>query len=159
MWLQHYEITDHAWHLADHLGSALDDADGARYASGFGTLRVAMEHKLTDRLLLLAERYFDDIETLTNEEFAAVEERAAGLPDVISVERRGNGARLIRKGHDVTNQEGEVVEQISPYWHVLKHHDATVGPPTIQETFATGVIDVEQLVDHARRNARFTAGI
>lgn len=152
-WLQHYEFTDRAWHLADHVNSALDDADQARYASAFGTLRTAMEHGLTDRLLLLAERYFDDIETVTNEQFAEVEERAAGMPDVISVERRGNGARLVRKGHDVTNEEGEVVEQISPYWHVLKHHDATIGPPTIQEKFASGIIDVEQLKDHAQHNA------
>ena len=112
-----------------------------------------MEHELTDRLLLLAERYYDDIETLTSQEFADVEVRAAGLPDIISVERRGNGARLIRKGHDVTNDDGEVVEQLSPYWRVFQHHNATIGPPGIQENFATGVIDIAHLVDHAQRNA------
>ena len=75
------------------------------------------------------------------------------MPDVISVERRGNGARLTRKGHDVTSEEGQVVEQISPYWHVLKHHDATIGPPEIQEAFADGIVEVEQLKEHAQRNA------
>jgi hypothetical protein len=111
VWLQHYESADRAWHLADHLNRPLDDTDRVRSASAFGTLRTGMWHELADRLLLLAERYFVDVEEADEEQFVAVEERTADMPDVVSVERRGNRARLVRNGHDIQNADGEVARR------------------------------------------------
>jgi hypothetical protein len=70
-----------------------------------------MWHELADRLLLLAERYFVDVEEADEEQFVAVEERTADMPDVVSVERRGNRARLVRNGHDIQNADGEVARR------------------------------------------------
>ena len=116
-----------------------------------------MEHALIDRLLLMADRYTEVIETLTNERFLALEaELAAGEADwttnTVTLERRGNGALLVREGHDVMS-DGVVVERISPYWGVLKEHNATLGPPQVQALFATGVIGTDQLEAEATRNA------
>jgi hypothetical protein len=131
VWLQHGEFAWRAWHLVDHLLSALDDADRSRYATAFGTLRTAMEHTLVDRLLLMADRYVEVIEAMTDDQFVNIEaELAAGEADwttnTLRLERWGNGARLVREGHNVMS-DGVVVERISPYWAVLKHDNA---PPT-----------------------------
>jgi hypothetical protein len=157
VWLQHSEFAWRAWYLGDHLASALDDAGRARYASAFGTLRTAMEHVLVDRLLLMADRCIEVIETMTEEQFLALEgELAAGEAEwtmnTVTLERWGNGARLVREGHNVI-KDGVVVERISPYWSVLKHHNATLGPPKAQAMFATGIIGTDQLEAEAQRNA------
>jgi hypothetical protein len=77
-WLQHTAFSWRAWYLADHLKSALDDADAARYPSAFGTLRTAMEHMLCDCLLLLADRYAETHEPYSADDIAAF--RAISLP-------------------------------------------------------------------------------
>jgi hypothetical protein len=53
---------------------------------------------------------------------------------VVSVERVRNGRalRLVRLGHKVRDDAGNVREGISPYWVAMEHYDASSGTPTFR---------------------------
>lgn len=151
IWMHHYEFADRAGDLADHLDTALDAVTARRYPSAFALIRTAMEHQVLDRLLLLADRYRERFEKLSDDEFDRWQkERAAGAAwaaDVEDLERRGQGAVVVRRGHDVRDASGAVVERISPYWPVVERHRPTLGPPSAQAEFFDGIGD---LADHEK---------
>lgn len=103
--------TSHSWHmawrdraglLARHLSAALALEAIAEYASAFAVIRTALEHHLTDRLIIAANRYEHEL-TAPSDEAADKLEREYRLlvtdpdSDVQSVRRlRGRRLRVMR---------------------------------------------------------------
>lgn len=156
VWSHHLEFAERARWLAGHLRAATVLADG-NIASSFVVLRTAMEHATLDELLLLADRYEQHVKT----EHRAFEELRAeyegGTADwtknVVIFERTKKGARLVRVGHPVTDDDGNVVEQISPYYPAFEHHDAILGPERYQDQLAAPFADPDRLREWARTNS------
>jgi hypothetical protein len=155
VWSHHLEFAERASQLADHLDAALELAPG-HVASAFALLRTAMEHACVDELLLLADRYreYTRVDEAT---FAVLQaEFEAGEADwtrnVVAFDRTRNGGSLVRTGHPVVDTDGNTVEQLSPYYPVLEHHDAILGPPASQSDLAEPFSDPDRLREWARRN-------
>lgn len=155
VWGHHLEFAERATHLAAHLEAAVSLSD-RHPSSAFVVLRTAMEQACVDELLLLADRYRERIKVEPAVFEALREEFDSGTADwssnVVTFERAKGGAVLVRTGHSVVNNEGEVVEQVSPYYPVLEHHDALLGPPDSQADVAEAFADPDRLRDWARRN-------
>ena len=75
-----------------------------------------------------------DPELVEEWEQAWVQKTEQWTRDVVSVERVRNGRalRLVRLGHKVRDDAGNVREQISPYWVAMEHYDAFLGHPDVQ---------------------------
>lgn len=121
-WVHHGEFARRTEQLAGHLEATLALAEEGRFPSAFAVARTALEHHLLDRLLLLADRYEEivrppDPELVEEWEQAWVQKTEQWTRDVVSVERVRNGRalRLVRLGHKVRDDAGNVREQISPY--------------------------------------------
>ena len=154
-WLHHTEYATRAGDLADHLESVIQLAASDRYASAFALLRTALEHSCVDELLLLADRYRDEVKADDASCTALEAEYQAGASwasNVVVFQRTKRGVALIRVGHDVKNDDGEVVEQLSPYYPVVNDHDAILGPPDAQADLAEAFSDPDQLRAWARQN-------
>ena len=156
IWIHHNELIDSASDLAEHLDAALDALERRRYAPAFAAIRTCIEHHVLDRLLLLADRYRQRIVRVSDEEFERwTAERGAGAQwatNVEALERVGQGAAVVRRGHDVRDADGTIVEQLSPYWPVVGRHQPTLGPPSVQEQFFNGIGDLKDHETWAREN-------
>jgi hypothetical protein len=122
-WVHHGEFARRTEQLAGHLEATIALAEEGRFPSAFAVARTALEHHLLDRLLLLADRYEEIVQPLDPElleewEQAWVQRTEQWTRDVVSVERVRNGRalRLVRLGHKVRDNAGNVREGISPYW-------------------------------------------
>lgn len=155
VWAHHLEFAERAVRLADHLRS-VNELANAHLASAFVVLRTALEHACVDELLLLADRYRERIKVEPDALNALHSEFISGTADwahgVVAFERSRNSAVLIRTGHEVVNGEGQVVGQVSPYYPVLEHHNALLGPPDREADVAEAFSDPDRLRDWARSN-------
>lgn len=159
VWAHHLEFAARTKALGDHLNAVLVLANRGSYPSALALSRTALEHHLLDRLLLLASRYE---ETLRPEDTSLVEawerdwsERIEKwTASVVSVERTRDrrGLRIVRVGHDVLDDKGEVAERISPYWAAMQHYDAFVGHPDLQAEVVEPFDDLDSRQARARRN-------
>lgn len=159
VWMQHMEFADRSEDLADHLRSALVLGESRSFPSALAVTRTALEHHLLDRLLLLADRYEEtirpvDVEQLEQWEREFADKSDPWTADVTSVTRTSNGRalKIVRRGHSAKNSDGEVTEQISPYWVALDRYDAFTGHPDLQAATARPFSSVEELETWAKRN-------
>lgn len=156
VWGHHLEFAERASWLAGHLRAAVVLAD-EQIASSFVVLRTAMEHSTLDELLLLADRYEQHVRTEATAFEALRAEYESGTADwtkdVVRFEQTRKGARLVRTGHPVVDDDGHVVERISPYYPVLEHHDAILGPERSQDQLAGPFADPDRLREWARTNS------
>ncbi len=156
VWGHHMQFAERAGWLADHLRAATE-LTTTHVASAFVVLRTALEHTSLDELLLLADRYeqYFNTEAAAFEELKAEYESGSGdwTKNVVAFEQTRKGARLVRIGHPVVNDEGDVVEQMSPYYPVLEHHDAMLGPARSQAELAGPFSDPDRLREWASKNS------
>lgn len=158
-WMHHSDFAERTEKLAGHLKAVLLTADAALLESAMALARVALEHHVVDRLLLLADRYIViaeaasgyDLEQLETDWDQRVEPWTHDV-DSVSRTRNGKALRLVRSGHSVKDDKGVEREQISPYWPVLEHFDAFAGHPDTQAAVLRPFDEPEQAVVHARRN-------
>lgn len=161
VWMQHLEFAERTEQLSDQLAAILALADADRFSSALALARTGLEHHLLDRLLLLSDRYE---EVVTPHDPALLDEWERDWKEgtepwtqgVVSVDRtkRGNALRIIRKGHDVRNREGEVAERVSPYWRIFEHYDAFVGHPELQQSVNHPFRPTDERRERAERNQR-----
>jgi hypothetical protein len=118
-----------------------------------------------DVLLLLADRYEEvirppDVSQIDQWERDWVTKDADWTRDVVSIRRVHNdkALELVRIGHNVVDQAGNVAERISPYWVALEHYDAFVGHPDLQTVTSRPFQSVEDLEQWARRNQALYGG-
>ncbi len=156
VWIHHIELAERAKHLAEHLETALNAARSKAYASAFALTRTAIEHQVLDELLLLADRYKQRYTDVADVEFrrwtSELANGAKWAANVQSLERFGRGAVIIRRGHDVLDDEGTAVEQISPYLPILERHQPTLGPPSVQQLHFNGIGELHDQEQWARQN-------
>jgi hypothetical protein len=156
VWMQHMEFAERTAALASHLEGAIGLAASGHIASAFAVTRVGLEHQCLDELLLLADRYREDrkVDDATFEAWRA--EYEARLDEwtetVVSFDRSRKLVRMVRTGHPIRDDDGVVVEQLSPYYPAMRYHNAILGPPAIQEHLTPSFAEPEHLVDWATRN-------
>jgi hypothetical protein len=159
VWMHHYDFADRTEQLARHLRATITLADAGLFPSALALSRTALEHHLLDRLLLLADRYEEVIrpadETQIDQwerEWATKE--ADWTRDVVSIRRvrSGKALELVRIGHKVVDQAGNVTERISPYWVALERYDAFAGHPDLQACLTRPFRSIDDLEGWARRN-------
>ncbi len=157
MVLHHHEVAVRAAELASHLEAARTLADRSA-ASAFVLLRTALEHACLDELLLLADRYVDRV-TMDDREaeetiaaFAARQE--PWTLRVHEVKRSRRGVEIVREGIPLVDENGNVVELVSPYHAVLSEHDASLGPEAVQEDVIEPFGDLELTQEWARTNQK-----
>jgi hypothetical protein len=158
-WTHHGELAERTEQLAGHLGAILALADDGRFPSALVVARTSLEHHLLDRLILLADRYEEivrptDPQLLDGWEQVWREKTEKWTHDVVSVDRvrSGKALRLVRLGHKVRDDTGEVREQISPYWVVMDQYDASLGHPDVQALTVRPFDPVDQREVWSRRN-------
>jgi hypothetical protein len=158
-WTHHRDLAERTAQLASHLEATLVLAEDAWFPSAFVVARTALEHHLLDRLLLLADRYEEivrppDQELLDELEQAWSQKTEQWTPDVVSVERVRNrkALRLVRLGHKVCDDAGNVREQISPYWVAMEHYDAFLGHPDVQALTVRPFDTLDEREVWAKRN-------
>lgn len=156
VWMQHWEFADRSGDLAEHLLEATHLAERSAFASSFVVARTALEHQVIDELLLLAGRYSEvlKIDAATHAAYEVEWRAGKRWPDAVSFTRHGKTSTLVLAGHAVKDSTtGEVVEELSPYWRVLEHHNATLGPASVQDLFHDGIGDVDTVKAWARTSA------
>lgn len=158
-WLHHHQFAERTEHLARHLGAVLALADRREHWSALALTRTALEHHLLDRLLLLADRYEEDVRPEDTSLVAEWEQEwhdrsEPWTNDVVSVERadKGRALRLTRLGHAVAGEDGVERERISPYWVAMDHYNAFVGHPNRQAGTVRPFDDLETRLAWARKN-------
>ncbi|HVV37558.1 MAG TPA: hypothetical protein VHC63_13190 [Acidimicrobiales bacterium] len=154
-WMQDLEFAARTERLAGHLRAVLNLASAELFPSALVVCRTALEHHVLDRLLLLANRYRLDFPTDADEDrdrLLAEWEAQEGdwTKQVESLAPTKRGLRLVRRGHAVINPEGDVVEQISPYWLAMEHYDALAGHPSTQEQLLRPFRELEDSVKWAK---------
>jgi len=156
VWMQHLEFGERAAALASHLEAAISLASTGHWASAFAVARVGLEHQCLDELLLLADRYREDrkVDDVTFEAWkveyeARVEE---WTETVVSFDRSKKLVRMVRTGYPIKDDAGVVVEQLSPYYPAMQHHNATLGPANVQEHLAPSFSEPGHLAEWATRN-------
>ena len=157
LWMQHMEFAERAARLAEHLGAAIQLAANKYFPSALTLLRTSMEQACLDELLLLADRYRELLKVDESAYEQLKDEYDSGsatwASSVVSFERTPQGVALVRTGHPIKNQEGEVVERVSPYYPVIERHDAILGPPSSQSETPDAFSDPQQLREWAKQNA------
>lgn len=158
-WMHHGQFAERTEHLASHLAAIVLLAEDGRFTSSMAVARTALEHHIIDRLLLLADRYVVNVRP---EDPALIDQWEADWEtktepwtrDVVSIERVQNGRaiRLVRVGHNVSDNSGEEREQISPYWLALEQYDAFLGHPDTQRHIVQPFDELDDRVEWAARN-------
>lgn len=155
-WLHHVDYSERFYQLGEHLDEALHAARRARYASALVLVRTAFEQTVLDDLLLNAELYRTSQGVIDETTFEAwrAEFEAGQWHETILDLRRSHAGKVVatRRGLDVSGQDGEVVERLSPYHVYLDKHDPTVGLPSHQDELDDGLIDIETMKQQARQN-------
>jgi hypothetical protein len=158
-WTHHRDLAERTEQLASHLEATLVLAEEARFPSAFVVARTALEHHLLDRLLLLADRYEEiltppDSGVLGELERTWHEKSEQWTREVVTLERTrsGRSLKLVRLGHNVRDDGGNVREQISPYWVAMEHHDAFLGHPDVQALTVSPFASLDEREDWARHN-------
>lgn len=155
-WMPDWEFAQRARHLAGHLRQVLQASAVPAYPSALALCRATLEHHLLDELLLHGTVYRQTYTGVDDDLFAEYEaDLAAGTEPwtqgVRSLERHGRSrAVIVREGFDVQDDEGAVVQKLSPYWLFTRRHQPLVGRAGDQADDGLG--DVEELKINARRN-------
>ena len=159
VWGHHLGFADRTNALAGHLEAVLVLANHGSHPSALALTRTALEHHLLDRLLLLADRYE---ETLRPEDPAVLDEwekdsderSEQWTTNVLTVERTRDrrGLRIVRVGHEVRRDSGDIAERVSPYWAAMQHYDAFVGHPDLQAATLGPFETLDSRQARARRN-------
>ena len=129
---QHNDFAERSRLPADHLRASLLLAERAHYASGFTTIRTALEHHLVDRLLFLANRYLQtypvkkaDIPT----EMARLAALKAGpRPDLARWQVVNGKMNVVVRGLYMSGSLGRG-QTLSPYFFVVDEYDPFTGRP------------------------------
>jgi hypothetical protein len=158
-WTHHRDLAERTEQLASHLEATLVLAEEARFPPAFVVARTALEHHLLDRLLLLADRYEEiltppDSGVLGELERTWHEKSEQWTREVVALERTksGKSLKLVRLGHNVRDDGGNVREKISPYWVAMEHYDAFLGHPDVQALTVSPFASLDEREDWARHN-------
>lgn len=158
-WMPDFESAERAAEIGKHLQVAMAASRAGHVPSAFVLLRTALEQQLFDELLFFADRFEEQYTDVTDERFQEWEHDLEARQEpwtqgVVSLRRHGrNGAIVVRRGHDVTDGQGQVTAKLSPYYLWMQDHDPLVGRSSDQDLLDEGVIEVAARTDRATRNA------
>jgi hypothetical protein len=107
---QHDVFAERARSLAIYLSSALRLAEADEYISAYAVLRAGLEHHLTDRLLLVGNRYKRQYVGVKKADYTRLErDRAHGRPgteDILRVTYSGGTMWVVRSGLHLRDSTG-----------------------------------------------------
>lgn len=155
-----YLYADRLVQLARHLDAVGMLIAADHYASAFTVLRTALEHALTDALLLNATKRRDRYEGASPEWEAAQrlswEQGDPGTEDIVAIDRHGKDVVVVTRGaYPLKNENGEVVDVVSPYRVAMEHHSPFIGKPSDQADRWMHVSTLEDRRTHAEKNRKW----
>ena len=129
---QHNDSAERSKLLADQLRASLLLAERAHYATGFTTIRTALEHHLVDRLLFLANRYLQ-VYPVKKADIPAEVARLTALkagprPDLARWEVVNGKMNVVVRGLYMSGSLGRG-QTLSPYFFVVDEYDPFTGRP------------------------------
>lgn len=156
---QHFLHTDLAARcrsLAVYLESAISDARRDAYAPALGSMRSALEHIFTDKLVFLGQRYvqaFRGVDEETWAEWQRARDAGEKWVDVTDWSRsKGGIVRMTKEGLHSQPAEDGSRQTIGIHYFLLNEYSPFVGPPSIQQHFDDGLSEVSERGDEAKRH-------
>lgn len=135
--MQHRELAWRSRLLGLYIRQAVQAVHSRAYPAAFALLRSALEHRVFDRLLFLAELYEQEVSGVTDEAFARWEaEPHEYLESSVRVGR--DRLRLVWRGPRVVDDEGRVVHLLSIYYKWWREYDPFTVPDPQFEHIASG---------------------
>lgn len=134
----HNQLAERALGLSLHLDAALRLAKDELYISSFAVLRTALEHRLFDRLLFLANRFEQEVSGV--DESTWQQWQTQKPKDVMKWERTGKDkVRIVWSGPQVRRAGSNDAEYtLSIYYHYLQQYDPFVFSGSKSEAIAMG---------------------
>lgn len=155
---QHRRFALRARFLATHLSSAHGLLGQDLYPSAFSILRTALEHHLTDVLMMLGYRYVQLFDGVSDEDWEALlktyEDGGPGSETMVETPTRNNRGRvrIVRKGLYSKFDDSEAEEYALPItFFVVSDYSPFVGRPSEQDAFDDGLTDPETRRNLAKR--------
>lgn len=155
---QHRRFALRARLLAIHLTSTQSLLANDLYPPAFCTLRTALEHHMTDLLMMLGYRYVQLFDGVNDEDWESlIKSYETGGPGTESMveeptRSRSGRVRIIRKGLYSKTDDSEEEDYALPItYFVVSDYSPFVGRPSEQDAFDDGLTDPETRRNLAKR--------